>query len=266
MLLGKYEAAEARNAVLGALRDVDPTVRFAAVVSVLGRRSYQSVAAVEAVMDVLDDPEVDIRRAVSTSIGTLARFRSDLLNRQSIILNRALVGQLPMLPLTIQRKMVNAFLDTDVVVRRNMISKYNYLGVKVPQEVFVRMLQDEDLEVRSSVLPLVARHLEFSLFVEKAAVVADDESPILRLSLIRELYPRSALKAIQLLQKLTQDADPEVATAAELQLFNNAPDLRLYKSLVERLDKGSLNTSQRTQLVQLVERLEEREALSLIHI
>lgn len=260
MLLGKYEATEARNAVLGALRDVDPTVRFAAVVSVLGRRSYQSVAAVEAVMDALDDPEVDIRRAVSTSIGTLARFRSDLLNRQSILLNRALVGQVPMLPLTIQRKMVNAFLDTDVVVRRNMISKYNYLGVKVPQEVFVRMLQDEDLEVRSSVLPLVARHLEFSLFVEKAAVVADDESPILRLSLIRELYPRSALKAIQLLQKLTQDADPEVATAAELQLFNNAPDLRLYKSLVERMNKGSLNTSQRTQLVQLVERLEETEA------
>ena len=51
-----------------------------------------------------------------------------------------------------------------------------------------------------------------------------------------------------------------MATAAELQLFNNAPDLRLYKSLVERLDKGSLNASQRTQLVQLVERLEETEA------
>ena len=259
MLLGKYEAAEARNAVLGALDDVDPAVRFAAVVSVLGRRSYKSVAAVEAVMHALDDPEVDIRRAVSTSIGTLARIRSDILNRQALLMNRAIVGQLPMLSLPIQLKMVNAFVDTDVVVRRNMISGYNYLGINVPSEVFARLLQDEDLEVRSSVLPLAARHLDFSLFVEKAAVVADDESPILRLSLIRELYPRSALKPIPLLQKLTQDADPEVATAAELQLFNNAPDLRLYKSLFERFDKGSLNANQRAQLVQLVERLEETE-------
>lgn len=259
MLLGKYEADEARNAVLGALDDEDPAVRFAAVVSVLERRSYKSVAAVEAVMHALDDPEVDIRRAVSTSIGTLARLRLDIWNRQALLLNRALMGQLPRVPVPIQLKMVNAFLDTDVVVRRNMISRYNYLGINLPPEIFVRLLQDEDLEVRSSVLPLAARHLDFSMFVEKAAIVADDESPILRLSLIRELYPRSTLKPIELLQKLTRDADPEVATAAELQLFNNTPDLRLYKSLVERFNRGELNAIQRERLVQLVERLEETE-------
>ncbi len=259
MLLGKYEAAEARNAVLGALSDADAAVRFAAVVSVLERRSYESAAEVETVMNVLDDPEVDIRRAVSTSIGTLAGIRSQILNRQAILANRALLGQLPILPLSIQLKMVNAFLDTDVVVRRNMISRYNFLGINIPPEVFVRLLQDEDLEVRSSVLPLAARYLEFPLFVEKAAVVADDESPILRLSLIRELYPRSALRPIRLLQKLTQDEDPEVATAAKLQLFNNAPDLGLYQSLVERFDEGRLNANQSERLVQLVERLEEVE-------
>lgn len=259
LLLGKYETTEAQNAVLGALGDVDPEVRFAAVVSVLERKSYKSVAEVETVMNALDDPEVDIRRAVSTSIGTLARIRSQLLSRQAILVNRGLVGQLPMLPLPIRLKMVNAFLDTDVVVRRNMISRYNFLGINVPTEVFVRLLQDEDLEVRSSVLPLAAQHLDFPLFVEKAAVVADDESPILRLSLIQELYPRSALKPIPLLQKLTQDADPEVATAAELQLFNNAPDLQLYQSLVERFENGSLSASQNERLVQLVERLGETE-------
>lgn len=259
MLLGKYEVTEARNAVLGALSDLDAAVRFAAVVSVLERRSFESVAAIEAVMHTLDDSEVDIRRTVSTSIGRLAGIRSQILNRQRLQLNRAQLGQLPMLPLPIQLKIVNAFLDTDVVVRRNMISRFNYLGINMPEEVFARLLQDEDLEVRSTVLPLAARYLNFSLFVEKAAVVASDESPILRLSLIRELYPRSALKPIPLLQTLTEDADPEVATAAELQLFNNAPDLQLYKSLVERFEKGNLNANQREELVQLVARLEETE-------
>ncbi len=259
MLLGKYDAAVAQSAVLGALSDVDAAVRFAAIVSVLERRTYKSVVEVETVMNALDDPEVDIRRAVSTSIGILARIRSQILNRQAILVNRAMGGQLPTLPFPIQLKMVNAFVDTDVVVRRNMISRYDFLGINIPPEVFVRLLQDKDLEVRSSVLPLAARHLEFPLFVEKAAVVADDESPILRLSLIRELYPRSALKPIRLLEKLTQDADPEVATAAELQLFNNAPDLQLYQSLVERFENGSLNSNQSERLVQLVERLGETE-------
>ena len=259
MLLGKYEATEAKNGVLGALSDMDGAVRFAAVVSVLERRSFDSVTEVEAVMHALDDTEVDIRRSVSTSIGRLAGTRSQILNRQSILVNRGLVGQSLMLPIPIQLKIVNAFLDTDVVVRRNMISRYNYLGINIPQEIFVRLLQDEDLEVRSLVLPLAARHLEFPLFVEKAAVVADDESPILRLSLIRELYPRSALKPIQLLEKLTQDSDPEVATSAELQLFNNAPHLQLYKALVERFNRGELNANQSERLVQLVERLMETE-------
>jgi hypothetical protein len=164
-----------------------------------------------------------------------------------------------MLPLSIQLKIVNAFLDTDVVVRRNMISRFDYLRINIPEEIFVRLLQDDDLEVRSLVLPLAARHLDFPLFVEKAAVVADDESPILRLSLIREFYPRSALKPIPLLEKLTQDSDPEVATAAELQLFNNAPNLQLYKGLVERFGRGDLNANQSERLVQLVERLTETE-------
>ena len=259
MLLGKYEASEAKNAVLAALSDVDGAVRFAAVISVLERRSFDSVTEVEAVMHALDDSEVDIRRSVSTSIGRLAGTRSQILNRQSILVNRGLVGQSPMLPLSIQLKIVNAFLDTDVVVRRNMISRFDYLRINIPEEIFVRLLQDDDLEVRSLVLPLAARHLDFPLFVEKAAVVADDESPILRLSLIRELYPRSVLKPIPLLEKLTQDSDPEVATAAELQLFNNAPHLQLYKALVERFDRGDLNANQSERLVQLVERLTETE-------
>jgi len=257
MLLGKYEATEAQNAVLSALGDEDASVRFAAVVSVLERRSFESVAEVEAVMDTLDDPEVEIRRAVSTSIAKLARSRSEILNRQFRIVSRAPVVQSPMLPLPIQLKMVNAFLDTDVVVRRNMVSRYNFLGINIPPEIFVRLLQDEDLEVRSLALPLAARNLDFSLFVEKAAVLVDDESPILRLSLIRELFPRGAVKPIQLLQKLTQDENPEVATAAELQLFNNAPDLSLYQSLVERFDEGSLNANQSERLVQLVGRLQD---------
>lgn len=259
MLLGKYEDTEAKNAVVAALSDADAAVRFAAVVSILERRSFESVTAIEAVMHALDDSDVNIRRAVSTSIGRLAGIRSQMLNRQTLLTNQAPMGQLPMLPLPIQLKMVNAFLDTDVVVRRNMISRYSYLGISIPEEVFARLLKDEDLEVRSLVLPLAASHLDFELFVEKVAVVADDESPILRLSLIRELYPRGPLKPIPLLQKLTQDTDPEVATAAELQLFNNAPDLQLYQSLVERFEKGNLNANQREQLVQLVGRLEETE-------
>ncbi len=259
MLLGKYEAPEAKNAVLATLSDVDAAVRFAAVISLLERRSFDSVTEVEAVMHALDDSEVDIRRSVSTSIGRLAGLRSQILNRQAVQLNQAPVGQLRVIPLPIQLKMVNAFLDTDVVVRRNMISRYNYLGINIPKEIFVRLLQDEDLEVRSLILPLAARHLDFPLFVEKAAVVVDDESPILRLSLIRELYPRNVLKPIQLLEKLSQDSDPEVATAAELQLFNNAPKLQLYKALVERFDKGDLNANQSERLVQLVERLTEME-------
>jgi len=263
MLLSKYESAQARGAVLGALRDPDPTVRFAAVVSALAWRSY-TVAALEELMHALDDPEVDIRRAVSTSLDKLVsyRLRASQQQLQQLLLrpNRVSGGQMPMpptLPVSIQRKMVDALLDTDVVVRRNMISKYNALRINAPSEIFVRLLQDEDLEVRSSVLPLAARYLEFSLFLEKAAVVVDDESPILRLSLIRELNPRGEVKPIQLLQKLSLDADPEVATAAQLQLYNNDPNLVRYQLLVKRFAEGSLNAKQRERLVQLLGQLEE---------
>lgn len=265
MLLSKYESAQARGAVLGALRDPDPTVRFAAVVSALAWRSY-TVPALDELMYALDDPEVDIRRAVSTSLDKLVsyRLRASQLQLQQLLLRptRAPGGQIPMpptLPVSIQQKMVNALLDTDVVVRRNMISRFNALRITVPSEIFVRLLQDEDLEVRSSVLPLAARYLEFPLFVEKAAVVADDESPILRLSLIRELNPRGEVKPIQLLQKLSLDAVPEVATAAQLQLYNNDPNSERYQLLVERFAEGSLNAKQRERLVQLLGRLEEVE-------
>jgi HEAT repeat protein len=266
MLLSKYESAQARGAVLGALRDPDPTVRFAAVVSALAWRSY-TVAALEELIHALDDPEVDIRRAVSTSLDKLVSYRlraSQQQQLQQLLLrpNRVSGGQMPMpptLPVSIQRKMVNALLDTDVVVRRNMISKYNALRINAPSEIFVRLLQDEDLEVRSSVLPLAARYLEFSLFLEKTAVVVDDESPILRLSLIRELNPRGEVKPIQLLQKLSLDADPEVATAAQLQLYNNDPNLVRYQLLVKRFAEGSLNAKQRERLVQLLGQLEEVE-------
>lgn len=265
MLLSKYDSAQARGAVLGALRDEDPTVRFAAVVSALAWSSY-TVTALEELMNALDDSEVDVRRAVSTSLDKLVsyRLRASQQQLQQLLLgpNRAAGGQIPMppmLPVSIQQKMVNALLDTDVVVRRNMISKYNALRINAQPEIFVRLLQDEDLEVRSSVLPLAARYLEFSLFLEKAALVADDESPILRLSLIRELNARGEVKPIQLLQKLSLDADSEVATAAQLQLYNNDPNLVRYQLLVERFAEGSLNAKQRERLVQLLGQLEEVE-------
>jgi len=245
MLLGKYEVAVAQDAVIRALKDPHERVRRAALVSVTEWSRKAPLSAVEPVLSLLTDPDVEIRRMASSSLRLMVNIRQ--MARMSSFGRQRLQ---PFSPAT-EHALVDAFLDEDAIVRRNMLSQYTRTMFTVPPETFLQLLSDPDRQVRMTALPLASSFADTEAFLKAASHLVDDEDKEIRLLLIRQLFKHNHPLSYHLLQALLDDPDTEVAAEAELWLFQMKNDPDLFARIYQRYRRNELTDDQATRMIQL---------------
>ena len=133
-LLGKYRITKSSFLLVGALDDQSALVRRAAVVSLAEHFSngfyIYDKPLVEKIYSKLADPDVEVRREVSTMIprliSGLMRGGVEVVEINGRRVYRSVPSSLrpDLLTMTLQ-----AFLDEDAIVRQNTLKYHNYLRV-----------------------------------------------------------------------------------------------------------------------------------------
>ncbi len=247
MLLGKYEHPSAREPVVEALGDPSARVRRAALVSVTEWNRGAPGEAVIPVLNLIGDEDADIRRNASAAVPTMMTIR------RTYELIRPNSSTTQPLPAQTRAILIRAFSDEDAVVRRNMVNNAYALGVDLPPQLWLALLDDPDRQVRLSALPYAARHAPNQAFLQKAAEIAQREDRAERLQLARELSLRGANPENQeLLRLLTDDADEEVAAEALLGRLRYQPNRALMKEAVARILQKQMGQEQAVRFFRLI--------------
>ncbi|WP_309400505.1 HEAT repeat domain-containing protein [Cerasicoccus maritimus] len=245
MLLGKYHAPEAKQAVIDALNDPSARVRRAALVSVAEWRHGLPVDDVEPILLHIADVDVEVRRMVSSMIPqmmsiwrTARMIRPEMRNRE---INPQVRGALR-----------GAFSDEDAVVRRNMLINFNNLSITLPQEVLVQLMEDPDRGVRLDAIPLAINYAEPALWVEPAQRIVEGDDPAALQRLTAELGRRGSNEGIELLQEISALDNQEIAAEAHLALFRWTGSPAELDWLIKALAAGRLSQDQGQRLLQIM--------------
>ncbi|MEM9227915.1 MAG: HEAT repeat domain-containing protein, partial [Verrucomicrobiota bacterium] len=166
MLLGKYPVDQARQAVVAALADPHTRVRRAALVSIVEWNRNAPPEAIIPVLKLIGDEDVELRRTASAAIPSMMAVRR---SQELLMPGRSLE-----LPAELRATLLAAYLDGDVIVRRNMLANHYMLNLPVPGEVFLKLTEDEDRQVRLGAIPLAARFSDRESFTRRAKVMLDD--------------------------------------------------------------------------------------------
>ena len=252
MLLGKYRVAEALAGVVSGLFDNQVRVRRAALVSLLEIQSSIPPSAVEPILMMMNDQDGEIRRMVSSSLGLLVNLWNTHFRG-----NQLIPSGLP-LPLPIRQRFINAFLDEEVVVRRNMLSHYFFLGVQLPEPILLALLEDDNDLVRLEALRLAGRILRFTTILKQAFNLVEDSVQSIRLLFANTLGRQPISGGIEWLETLLKDEDDEVVKEAELSLFRIRPNTREALRLTDYVMKGSFNNQQGITFIQILPLLKEK--------
>lgn len=253
MLLGKYESLEARMPVVEALADPEVRVRQAALVSVGEWNRGAPFEAVVPVLRLVGDEDVGLRRTASAAIPTMMAVKRS----QEMI--RPGTGQ--RLPADVEQILIAAYLDEDVIVRRNLLSHHYFLNLPVPGETFLALMDDEDGRVRLEVVGLAARFAEPKAFADKAARWIVDGDRAMRLSLAREVANFHGMAQLELLRQLAEDEDDEIAAEALLGRFRQLGSRPVFLDLLKRLQDGRIKQEQAVRFIQMM-RLRREDAVA----
>ena len=238
MLLGKYENPTALNGLVKGLSDSHVRVRRAALVSLIEIQSSMPPHAAEGIMMLLNDDDAEIRRMVSSSLAMLVNLWTSY-NR-----GNQLIPLRPTMPLALRQRFINAFLDEDVVVRRNLLSYYFFLGIQLPEIILLSLLEDDDDLVRLEALRLCIRITRFSTVLKQAELLVEDPLLSIRLLFANMLGNDRAEGALPWLERLLKDSDPEVVNEAELSVFRLRPTREGAQRLIEWVLTGQFNQEQ----------------------
>lgn len=252
MLLGKYRVADALSGVVAGLFDDHVRVRRAALVSLIEMQSSMPPYAVEPILLLLKDDDPEIRRMVSSSLGMLVNLWNTYFQGN----DQAPIRQA--LPLAIRQGFVEAFLDEEVVVRRNMLSDYFFLGIQLPESILLRLLADEDDLVRLEALRLAGRISRVGAVLQLASLLVDDPVQSIRLLFANLLGNHRISGSIEWLEIMLEDRDDEVVKEAELSLFRILPHAREALRLTEHLMTGSFNQQQGISFILSLSLLKEQ--------
>ncbi len=252
MLLGKYRVADALSAVVAGLFDDHVRVRRAALVSLIEMQSSMPPYAVEPILLLMKDDDPEIRRMVSSSLSMLVSLWNTYFqgNEQAPIRQG--------LPLAIRQGFIEAFLDEEVVVRRNMLSDYFFLGIQLPESILLRLLADEDDLVRLEALRLAGRISHFGSVLQLAYLLVEDPVQSIRLLFANMLGNHRISSGIDWLEIMLEDRDDEVVKEAELSLFRILPHAREALRLTEHLKTGSFNQQQGISFIRSLSLLKEQ--------
>ena len=252
LLLGKYPTAEAMSGVVSGLFDDHVRVRRAALVSLIEMRSSIPGSAIEPVLMLMKDEDPEIRRMVSSSLSMLINlWNTYFQGNQEIQIRQSL-------PLPILQGFIEAFLDEDVVVRRNMLSEYFFLGIQLPELTLLELLDDEDDLVRLEALRLAGRLARLGPILQMASPLAQDPVQSIRLLFANTLGNHRLSGAIPWLELLLDDGDDEVVKEAELSLFRIHPHVREALRLTEYVMAGTFNQQQGVAFIHSLVLLRER--------
>lgn len=224
-LLGKYPSRQTSLMLVGALDDQSPLVRRSAIVSLAEHASsgfilYDTVL-VEKVFSKLGDPDVEVRREVSSMIPRLSsgltRNRVEMVEINGNKHFRTLPGSLRS---DLQVLATNSFLDEDAIVRQNLLKYYQYLRIPLPVDSLVVLLSDSDLGVLLEALSKISSNASQRVVVNKIKELANHTNRGVRLKVVdvardsNRYHPeyRSVLRSI------TNDQDSEVACMAAVEL------------------------------------------------
>jgi HEAT repeat protein len=252
MLLSKYQDLRALNGVVQGLRDPHVRVRRAALVSMIEIQAAMPPQAVEPIIMLLGDDDAEIRRMVSSSLGMIINMWNNF-NR-----GNQLIPVPQSMPLAFKQRFLNAFLDEDVVVRRNMLSYYFFLGIQLPETILVSLLQNEDDMVRLEALRLSVRITRFATVMKQAETLSVDPLKSIRLLFTNMLGDNRTPGAMEWLELLLKDADTEVVHEAELSLFRIGPTFDSASRLTDLVLTGQFNEEQGKTLIQTLAILGER--------
>jgi len=244
MLLGKYKDTLALDGVVRGLSDKYVRVRRAALVSLIEIQTAMPPHAVEKILLLLNDEDTEIRRMVSSSLAMLVNIWNTYSRGSQLIPIR------PSLPLPVRQRFVNAFLDGDAVVRRNMLSYYFFLGVRLPEANLIFLLEDEDDMVRLEALRLAIRITRFTTIMKQAERLSVDPLQSIRLLFANMLGNQRTAASIGWLERLLEDLDSEVVNEASLSLFRITPTPRVAQRLGEDVLAGKFNEEQGATFIQ----------------
>ena len=243
-LLGKYRNSMTTSILVGALDDQSAFVRRASIVSLsehfLNGFPLLDKSLFEKIFSKLGDPDVEVRREVSTLIprlvstlmrGGVARV---VINGRSVY--RSVPASLRPDLLTLTQK---AFLDEDAIVRQNILKYHSYLRVPLPPLTLEKLLKDEDRGVLLTALDRISYNASQIVIIREIERLSTHEDKGIRLKVVdvardsNRYHPR--YRAV--LRSMMEDKDPEVMSmaAVELARFNE----KIPPEVIERI-KGYL--------------------------
>lgn len=251
MLLGKYRDPWARAAVIDAINDPAVRVRRAAVVSLLEDRMHLGPEACNALLRALGDEDPEIRRHVSFSLPFLVQ--QSMFRHQPFGTRR--MDRSPGIDEAARRAILRAFEDPEVIVRRNLLAAHGMLPQRPDGSVLLRLLSDEDAQVRSAALDLAPGANPHHIFLAAARHLAEDPEPALRQQLARVIGQYRVMPGARLLETLFDDESTAVSVEARLALLRLSPDPSHADPLIDRLAEGALSTAQTRSLLSAISRM-----------
>ena len=165
-LLGKYTIRNSSLLLIGSLNDSSALVRRAVLVSLVehynnGQIIYEP-ALVEKIYSRLGDPDVEVRREVSALIPRLVpgllQSGMEKFEINGRVVYRSRPGKLRP---DLEKLTLSAFLDSDSVVRQNLLRNHFSLRVQIPPATMVALLQDQDSRVLLAALDQVRIYPRF---------------------------------------------------------------------------------------------------------
>ena len=215
LILGKYRHPAAEAAVATALADPEAAVRRAAVVS-LTEEDGPPPEAAQAMLRLLGDPDVHVRRMVSSHLPELIMSLPRQLRRGPAVPEEPL-GETS-LPPEVAKVVRAAFEDTDGVVRKNMLAAHPFVWRYLSPDLVRKLLHEERPENRILALQAARRALKPAEFAPAVLFLADDPEAQVRQEFARAVAHLPTPDVRAALVKLTADAEPAVAGEAWLGL------------------------------------------------
>ena len=239
-LLGKYPGSLSSSSLIGALDDQSPLVRRAAMVSLsehfLNGYPVYDKSLVEKIFSKLGDPDVEVRREVSTLIPRLVTpmMRGGV---ERVVINgrpvfRSVSASLrPDLYALTQR----AFLDEDAIVRQNVLKYHSYLRVPLPPLSLEKLLQDQDRGVLLTALDRISINASQPRIINEIEKLSKHEDRGVRLKIVDVARDcnRYHTKYRSILRSMTEDSDAEVTSMAAVELARFGE--KINPSVIERI-------------------------------
>jgi len=224
-LLGKYRSTTTSMLLISALDDTSALVRRAVMVSLAEHASngfyIYDKTLVEKIYSKLGDPDVEVRREVSTMIPRMItgmmRSRMEVIEINGRKVYRSAPSK--MRP-DLYKMTQDAFLDKDAIVRQNVLKYHSYLKVSLPLLTLEKLLTDSDIGVLLTALERISSNASQSIILNRVKELSRHKNKGIRLKVVATARNANSYNPGYrgILREMTRDSDSEVLSMAAVEL------------------------------------------------